>query len=108
MVRARCRAIFAAPPPATPSTAQATRKIETAAAKLGTITAAQKAEVLIEALPYLQRFWDKNIVVEKAMGVNSLPTTIVLDVDGNVRGTLTGAQDWRDAGLRAAVQRILQ
>ncbi len=52
--------------------------------------------------------WDKNIVVEKAMGVNSLPTTIVLDVEGNVRGTLTGAQDWRDAGLRAAVQRILQ
>lgn len=51
--------------------------------------------------------WDKNIVVEKAMGVRSLPTTIVLDTDGNVRGTLTGAQDWRDPGLRAAVQRIL-
>ncbi len=28
------------------------------------ITAAQKAEVLIEALPYIQRFWDKNIVIK--------------------------------------------
>jgi len=40
------------------------RKIEDAANKVGTITAAQKAEVLIEALPYIQRFWDKNIVVK--------------------------------------------
>jgi acetylglutamate kinase len=52
------------PKSATPSAAQATKKIETAAATLGTISAAQKAEVLIEALPYLQRFWDKNIVVK--------------------------------------------
>ncbi len=28
------------------------------------VTPAQKAEVLIEALPYIQRFWDKNIVVK--------------------------------------------
>ena len=34
------------------------------------ITAAQKAEVLIEALPYIQRFWDKNIVIK--YGGNSL------------------------------------
>lgn len=52
--------------------------------------------------------WDKNIVVEKAMGVNSLPTTFVLDTDSNVRGTLTGAQDWSDPGLRGAVVRVLQ
>ena len=52
--------------------------------------------------------WDKNIVVERAMGVNSLPTTIVLDTNGGVRGTLTGAQDWRDPGLRQAVARILR
>jgi acetylglutamate kinase len=42
----------------------AIRRIEDTANKLGTITAAQKADVLIEALPYLQRFWDKNIVVK--------------------------------------------
>jgi acetylglutamate kinase len=28
------------------------------------VTPAQKAEVLIEALPYIRRFWDKNIVVK--------------------------------------------
>ncbi len=28
------------------------------------VNPAQKAEVLIEALPYIQRFWDKNIVVK--------------------------------------------
>ena len=28
------------------------------------LSAAQKAEVLIEALPYIQRFWDKNIVIK--------------------------------------------
>lgn len=39
-------------------------KIEDAANKLGTISAALKADVLIEALPYIQRFWDKNIVVK--------------------------------------------
>jgi acetylglutamate kinase len=41
-----------------------TRDVEDAANALGTITAAQKADVLIEALPYIQRFWDKNIVVK--------------------------------------------
>jgi acetylglutamate kinase len=47
-----------------PTKKEAIRNIEDAANKVGTITAAQKAEVLIEALPYLQRFWDKNIVVK--------------------------------------------
>jgi acetylglutamate kinase len=56
----------ASPKPAkrTPSKKEAVRQIEDAANKVGTISAAQKAEVLIEALPYLQRFWDKNIVVK--------------------------------------------
>ncbi len=40
------------------------KKVEDAANKIGTISAAQKAEVLIEALPYIRRFWDKNIVVK--------------------------------------------
>jgi len=47
-----------------PTRKAAVRKIEDAANLVGTITAAQKAEVLIEALPYIQRFWDKNIVVK--------------------------------------------
>ncbi len=42
----------------------AQQRIEKAAAVMATISAAQKAEVLIEALPYIQRFWDKNIVVK--------------------------------------------
>ena len=42
----------------------AEQRIENAAAVLATISASQKAEVLIEALPYIQRFWDKNIVVK--------------------------------------------
>src|SRR5260221_9861174 len=42
----------------------AEQRIENAAAVMATVSAAQKAEVLIEALPYIQRFWDKNIVVK--------------------------------------------
>ena len=42
----------------------AVRKIEDAANAIGSPTASQKADVLIEALPYIQRFWDKNIVVK--------------------------------------------
>ena len=49
---------------AAPSSVETIRKIEDAANKVGTITAAQKAEVLIEALPYIRRFWGKNIVVK--------------------------------------------
>ena len=48
--------------PATKRSAE--QRIENAAAVLATISASQKAEVLIEALPYIQRFWDKNIVVK--------------------------------------------
>ncbi len=47
-----------------PSKKAIVNKVEDAANKIGTISAAQKAEVLIEALPYIQRFWDKNIVVK--------------------------------------------
>ncbi len=50
--------------PDAPSTKAVEKKVEDAANKIGTISAAQKAEVLIEALPYIQRFWDKNIVVK--------------------------------------------
>ena len=42
------------------------------------ISAAQKAEVLIEALPYIQRFWDKNIVVK--YGGNAM-TDVALQED---------------------------
>lgn len=42
------------------------------------LSAAQKAEVLIEALPYIQRFWDKNIVVK--YGGNAM-TDIALQED---------------------------
>ena len=37
------------------------------------LTAAQKAEVLVEALPYIQRFWDKNIVIK--YGGNAMTET---------------------------------
>ncbi len=47
-----------------PGKQEIVRRVEDAANQLGTITAAQKADVLIEALPYIQRFWDKNIVVK--------------------------------------------
>jgi acetylglutamate kinase len=52
------------PPAPKPSSKEVIHRVEDAANKLGTISAAQKADVLIEALPYLQRFWDKNIVVK--------------------------------------------
>lgn len=42
----------------------AEQRIENAAAVIATVSAAQKAEVLIEALPYIQKFWDRNIVVK--------------------------------------------
>ncbi len=42
------------------------------------LTAAQKADVLIEALPYIQRFWDKNIVVK--YGGNAM-TDVALQED---------------------------
>jgi acetylglutamate kinase len=57
---------------------EALHRVEDAANKLGTITAAQKADVLIEALPYLQRFWDRNIVVK--YGGNAM-TDIALQED---------------------------
>ena len=66
-----------------PTKTAATKQIEVAAATLGTITAAQKAEVLIEALPYLQRFWDKNIVVKyggNAMTDKSLQEDFAEDI----------------------------
>ncbi len=47
--------------------------------------------------------WDARIVVEPTMGVRSLPTTIVVDTDGKVRGTLVGAQDWKNPQLRLRV-----
>ena len=37
------------------------------------LSAAQKAEVLVEALPYIQRFWDKNIVIK--YGGNAMTDT---------------------------------
>jgi acetylglutamate kinase len=49
---------------AAPSKSAAEKKIEQAATVINTVSAAQKAQVLIEALPYIQRFWDKNIVVK--------------------------------------------
>lgn len=42
------------------------------------VTPAQKAQVLIEALPYIRRFWDKNIVVK--YGGNAM-TDIALQED---------------------------
>jgi acetylglutamate kinase len=42
------------------------------------ISPAQKAEVLVEALPYIQRFWDKNIVIK--YGGNAM-TDVALQED---------------------------
>ncbi len=67
----------------TPINKNTLHKIEDAANKIGTISAAQKADVLIEALPYLQRFWDKNIVVKyggNAMTDKSLQEDFAEDI----------------------------
>jgi acetylglutamate kinase len=67
--------------PKTQSAAE--KKIEKAAAVMATVSAAQKAEVLIEALPYIQRFWDKNIVVKyggNAMTDKSLQEDFAEDI----------------------------
>jgi acetylglutamate kinase len=70
-------------PKAAPSKKAATHKIEDAANKIGTISASLKADVLIEALPYIQRFWDKNIVVKyggNAMTDKSLQEDFAEDI----------------------------
>ena len=77
------KAVKPAPKKSTASKAPKTKRsaeqrIENAAAVLATISASQKAEVLIEALPYIQRFWDKNIVVK--YGGNAM-TDIALQED---------------------------
>jgi acetylglutamate kinase len=73
------KATKAAKPSRAPkSKRSAEQRIENAAAVMATVSAAQKAEVLIEALPYIQRFWDKNIVVK--YGGNAM-TDIALQED---------------------------
>ena len=69
----------AKPKPASKS--EAAKKNTANAAKVvanSRISAAQKAEVLIEALPYIRRFWDKNIVVK--YGGNAM-TEVALQED---------------------------
>jgi acetylglutamate kinase len=55
--------------------AAARKAVAKAAAALAypQLSAAQKAEVLVEALPYIQRFWDKNIVIK--YGGNAMTET---------------------------------
>jgi len=48
--------------------------------------------------------WDSKIVVEPAMGVRSLPTTILLDTAGHVRRTFVGAQDWANPAVRRSIE----
>jgi thiol-disulfide isomerase/thioredoxin len=47
--------------------------------------------------------WDRDIVVEPAMGVRSLPTTFLIDTAGRVRRSWVGAQPWADPAFRRAV-----
>ncbi len=71
----------ASKPPAAKYVAKPARKtVATAAQTLlnPRISPAQKAEVLIEALPYIRRFWDKNIVVK--YGGNAM-TDVALQED---------------------------
>ncbi len=50
--------------------------------------------------------WDQRIVVERALNVESLPTTFLIDSAGRVRGSWVGAKDWRSPSLRASIEQL--
>ena len=47
--------------------------------------------------------WDKTISLERALGVENIPTTFLVDTNGNVIDRFDGAQPWDNAELAKAV-----
>ena len=47
--------------------------------------------------------WDKNITLERALGVENIPTTFVLNTKGDVVDRFDGAQNWKNPQLARAV-----
>jgi thiol-disulfide isomerase/thioredoxin len=52
--------------------------------------------------------WDPRVTLEPTLGVSSLPTTFLIDTRGGVRQRLTGAQEWLDPAVAAALHGALQ
>ncbi len=47
--------------------------------------------------------WDKKITLERALGVDSIPTTFLVDTAGNVVDRFDGAHDWSDPRIEAVL-----
>jgi thiol-disulfide isomerase/thioredoxin len=52
--------------------------------------------------------WDKTISLEKALRVGNIPTTFLVDTDGNVRERFDGAQAWLSPALQSQVTAALR
>lgn len=52
--------------------------------------------------------WDPKVTLEPTLGVRSLPTTFLVDMQGRVVARYNGAHDWRDPQLLAALERALR
>lgn len=63
-----------------------------------------------QGLQHLALYQDPEMALSRAVGVEGLPTTLVLDAEGRVLGRHTGYADWADAGvvdwLRAQIARL--
>jgi thiol-disulfide isomerase/thioredoxin len=58
-------------------------------------------------LPALKPYLDPKNAVSEAFGVRGLPTSIVIDKDGNVVGTVEGKADWGSPAIMAALKPLL-
>jgi hypothetical protein len=52
--------------------------------------------------------WDQKITLEPTLGVNSLPTTFLIDKQGRARLRWNGAQDWSSAAMDQLIAGELQ
>lgn len=51
--------------------------------------------------------WDQKIALERALGVQNIPTTFLVDTDGRVLQRWTGAQEWDDPVMLREVTTVL-
>lgn len=49
--------------------------------------------------------WDPKVTLEPTLGVRSLPTTFLIDTQGRVVARFTGAQEWSNPQMLAALAR---
>ncbi len=49
-------------------------------------------------LSALPMYWDEKAAAFKALGLNALPTTLILDRDGRVTAQIRGQADWDENG----------